>query len=77
MEHKTPFELPTFRGYTVDKRLKQFRKVTGIDGKRKIEFIEFDSPEGFDLLEEMREYFDFLYKDVWNALIAFKGKGLI
>ena len=77
MEHKTPFELPTFRGYTVDKRLKQFRKVTGIDDKRKIEFIEFDSPEGFDLLEEMREYFDFLYKDVWNALIAFKGKGLI
>lgn len=69
-----PFELPTFKGYTIDKRLKQFRKVTGHES---IEFIEFDSQEGFELLEEMREYFDFLYKDIWNALVAFKSKGLI
>lgn len=77
MEQKIPFELPTFRGYTVDKRAKQFRKVTVDGDKRSIKFIDFNSPEGFDLLEEMREYFEFLYKDIWNALVAFKGKGLI
>ena len=39
--------LPTFKGYTVDIRLKQFRKVgPGL----KIKFIEFDSPKGDKLL---------------------------
>lgn len=61
MEHETPFELPTFRGYTVDKRLKQFRKVTWQGDERNIEFVEFDSPEGQELLEEMAEYCTFLY----------------
>ena len=36
-------ELPTFKGYTVDTRLKQFRKM--ILGQMP-EFIEFDSPKG-------------------------------
>ena len=57
-----PFELPTFNGYTVDKRLRQFRKVTGKDDKRMIEFVEFASSEGEELLEEMAEYFSFLYQ---------------
>ena len=61
MEHTTPFELPTFRGYTVDRRLRQFRKVAGHDDERSLEFIEFASPEGQELLEEMREFFSFLY----------------
>ena len=52
-----PFELPTYRGYTIDKRLGQFRKV--IHGCR-IEFIEFDSEEGKELLAEMQGYFSFL-----------------
>ncbi len=52
-----PFELPTYRGYTIDKRLRQFRKV--IHGCR-IEFIEFDSEEGRKLLKEMSDYFSFL-----------------
>jgi hypothetical protein len=59
MEHETPFQLPTFRGFTVDKRLRQFRKA--IPGES-LEFIEFDSPEGEALLEEMVEYFLFLYE---------------
>ena len=59
MEHETPFELPTFRGFTVDKRLKQFRKVIP---QESLEFVEFDSPEGEVLLEEMAEYFSFLYE---------------
>jgi hypothetical protein len=39
----TPVQLPTFEGYTVDLRLKQFRKA--IPGKT-LEFITFDSLEG-------------------------------
>ena len=59
MEHETPFELPTFRGFTVDKRLKQFRKAIP---QESLEFVEFDSLEGEALLEEMAEYFSFLYE---------------
>lgn len=43
--------LPTFRGYTVDVRLRQFRKVSN----RQIEFIDFDSDEGDKLLGEFIE----------------------
>jgi len=44
--------LPTFKGYTVDIRLKQFRKVSpGL----KIRFIDFDSPKGNKLLAEYIE----------------------
>ena len=42
-------ELPTFKGYTVDERLKQFRKVD--KKKPSIEFVDFDSEEGKDLLD--------------------------
>jgi len=44
-------ELPKFKGYTVDERLKEFRKV---EYGKSIEFIPFDSPQGQELLEEMR-----------------------
>ena len=46
-------ELPKFKGYTVDKRLKQFRKVDM--EKLSIDFVEFDSEMGQELLEEMGE----------------------
>lgn len=61
IERETPFELPTFRGYTIDKRLRQFRKVNRETPK--IDFIEFDSEKGQALLEEMREYFSFLFEE--------------
>jgi hypothetical protein len=44
-------ELPTFKGYTVDARLRQFRKVDMT--KPSIKFVEFDSPKGKKLLEEL------------------------
>ena len=47
--------LPVFRGYTVDVRLRQFRKVS--DG---IEFLDFDSELGDELLGE---YIDTLDRD--------------
>ena len=39
-------ELPMFEGYTVDVRLKQFRKV----GNHNIIFVDFDSLEGEKIL---------------------------
>jgi hypothetical protein len=45
-------ELQTFKGYTVDFRLRQFRK----DQPDALpEFIDFDSPEGEKLYEAMHE----------------------
>lgn len=46
-------KLPEFKGYTVDLRLKQFRKVN--HEKPSIEFIDFSSEEGRKLLKEMNE----------------------
>lgn len=43
-------QLPTFKGYTVDVRLKQFRRVDALWG---MEFIDFDTPQGEALLEEL------------------------
>ena len=45
--------LPTFKGYTVDLRLREFRKA---DPLVTIEFIPFDSPEGKKLLEELKSF---------------------
>jgi hypothetical protein len=41
--------LPVFRGYTVDFRLREFRRVPKDHGMN-IEFIPFDSPKGQTLL---------------------------
>ena len=62
MENQTPFELPTFNGWTIDARLRQFRKV--IRGENpQIEFIDFDSEKGQELLLEMQEYFSSLFEE--------------
>ncbi len=39
--------LPIFNGYTVDVRLRQFRRVS----KGQITFVNFDTPEGEKLLK--------------------------
>jgi hypothetical protein len=43
-------KLPEFKGYTVDERLKQFRKVD--HDKPSVEFVEFNSEKGKKLLDE-------------------------
>lgn len=43
--------LPTFKGYTIDERLREFRRF---DGKTEMEFVSFDSPEGEELLRELQ-----------------------
>ena len=47
-----PKELPKFKGWTVDLRLREFRKVT----KSGIEFVPFKSYEGGLLLTNYLEY---------------------
>lgn len=44
--------LPTFKGYTVDERLREFRQVPYDDMP---EFINFDSPKGEKLLKGYRK----------------------
>lgn len=44
-------ELPKFKGYTVDVRLREFRKINYGEIP---EYIPFDSPKGQQLLSEMR-----------------------
>ena len=46
-------KLPEFKGYTVDERLRQFRKVD--HEKPSIEFVEFDSEKGKKLLDEYED----------------------
>jgi hypothetical protein len=46
-------KLPEFKGYTMDERLKQFRKVDR--EKPSIEFVEFNSEKGKKLLDEYED----------------------
>ncbi len=52
MNKPMPRKLPTFKGYTFDTRLKEFRKM---ELGKLPEFIPFGSTEGRKLLEEMRK----------------------
>ena len=45
--------LPTFKGYTVDLRLKEFRRAIP---DVTLEFIPFNSPESKKLLEELKSF---------------------
>ena len=45
--------LPTFKGYTVDMRLLEFRRAIP---DVTLEFIPFDSPEGQKLLTELQSF---------------------
>jgi len=45
--------LPTFKGYTVDMRLKEFRRAIP---DVTLEFIPFNSPEGKKIFEELMSF---------------------
>jgi hypothetical protein len=45
--------LPTFKSYTVDLRLKEFRRAIP---DATLEFIPFSTPEGKKLLEELKAF---------------------
>ena len=44
--------LPTIDGYTIDERLREFRRFEPPHGE--IEFVPFDSPKGRELREKYR-----------------------
>src|SRR5688500_18184581 len=48
-----PYQLPTFKGYTVDMRLREFRKATLGE---EIKFVPFDSLEGKELLGRLKSF---------------------
>ena len=58
-EMEKALELPTFKGYTIDVKLRQFRKVSHGE-QPNIDFIDFDSERGRQLLKEVRECFSFI-----------------
>ena len=45
--------LPTFKGYTVDMRLKEFRRAIP---DVTLDFIPFNSPKGEKMLEELKSF---------------------
>lgn len=45
--------LPTYKGYTVDMRLKEFRRAIPDVA---LDFIPFNSPRGRELLEELKSF---------------------
>jgi hypothetical protein len=45
--------LPTFKGYTVDLRLREFRRAIP---DVVLDFIPFDSPEGRKLIDELQAF---------------------
>jgi hypothetical protein len=51
-----PVVLPTFRGYTIDVRLQEFRKADLDQGFMGLEFIPFHSEAGRALLEAWYQY---------------------
>jgi hypothetical protein len=53
VEGKGGTKLPTFKGYTVDMRLKEFRVL---EPGKKPEFLPFNSEQGDLLLAELIEY---------------------
>jgi hypothetical protein len=50
---RLPKKLPTWKGFTIDERLQEFRKVTKKDGQPSIEFIPFASKKGMRLQYRM------------------------
>lgn len=63
----TATQLPTFKGYTIDFRLKEFRKAIP---HYYLEFISFYSPEGEALLGEFIDTLDPNTPDGLRFLIA-------
>jgi len=64
-------ELPTFDGYTVDERLRQFRKVND----EEIEFVEYDSDKGQKLLRKMLQIQGYTIDEFeCGCVIAFHNK---
>jgi hypothetical protein len=47
--------LPTFKGWTIDQRLGEFRKVSFVKGQPKMEFVKMSSAKGRKLASSMNK----------------------
>jgi len=61
------YELPTFRGFTVDMRLEEFRKVTRYPAG--IEFISFDTAQGRKLLKQYKSRLEVTAQDIIEIIL--------
>ena len=61
------YELPTFRDYTVDMRLEEFRKVTRDPAG--IEFISFESTQGRKLLKQYKSRLEVTAEDIVEIIL--------
>jgi hypothetical protein len=61
----SPRILPTFRGYTIDVSLREFRKVDCGNG---IEFIPFNSQQGLALLQALEDVVGIAYNPLTRRL---------
>ncbi len=55
---QTPKKLPIFMGYTVDERLREFRKID--IAIHTVEFLPFESDKGQELLRKYRRYLEYM-----------------
>jgi hypothetical protein len=53
VKHMSVTILPTFKGYTVDVKLREFRRAIP---DVTLDFIAFSSPKGKELLEELKSF---------------------
>ena len=67
MKISTPKKLSTFMNYTIDFRLKQFRKVKN----QKIEFIDFSSEKGEKILVKYIKSLDLKSKEFKDLINYF------
>jgi hypothetical protein len=52
-DNMSPYVLPTFKGYTVDMHLREFRReIPDVV----FEIIPFNSPKGKELIEELKAF---------------------
>jgi len=64
--------LPTFKGYTVDTRCREFRKIN-FGPMAGLEFIDFDSDRGDELLVELLEIVSVdsvLFEELFSAIVG-------
>ena len=54
-KRRMPRKLPTQEGWTIDNRLREFRKVLWKDGEPLMVTVPYNTPMGMDMLRRMNE----------------------
>ena len=54
-KRRMPRKLPTQEDWTIDNRLREFRKVLWKDGEPLMVTVPYNTPKGMDMLRRMNE----------------------